>query len=47
MRAAEAEGGEEPAPGTILVAPGGHHLEFDAHRGKVSTRVVAKRGADK
>jgi two-component system chemotaxis response regulator CheB len=47
MRAAEAEGGEEPAPGTILVAPGGHHLKFDAQGGKVSTRVVAKRAADK
>jgi len=47
MRATEAVGGEEPAPGSILVAPGGHHLEFSARRGKVTTRVVAKDGADK
>jgi two-component system chemotaxis response regulator CheB len=47
MRAAEAESGDEPAPGTILVAPGGHHLEFAARRGKVSTRIVAKDGCDK
>jgi two-component system chemotaxis response regulator CheB len=47
MRASEAEGGEEPAPGTILVAPGGRHLMFEARRGTTSTRVVAKCAADK
>jgi two-component system chemotaxis response regulator CheB len=47
MRAIEAEGGEEPAPGSILVAPGGHHLEFAAHRGVVSTRIVAKEASEK
>ena len=30
LRAREAEGGEEPASGTVLVAPGGCHLELES-----------------
>ena len=47
LRAAQAEGGEEPAPGRILVAPGGHHLELEARRGRVLTRVSVKAAGDK
>jgi two-component system chemotaxis response regulator CheB len=36
----EAEGGEEPAPGTVLIAPGGYHLELESVRGRVVSGVV-------
>jgi two-component system, chemotaxis family, protein-glutamate methylesterase/glutaminase len=47
LNALEASGGEEPTPGTILVAPGGAHLELDAVRGRAIARVVAQRPGDK
>jgi two-component system chemotaxis response regulator CheB len=47
LRAAEAQGGEEPAPGSILVAPGGHHLELEGIGRRVVTRLVAKGRGDK
>ena len=43
--AREAAGGEEPAPGGVLVAPGGCHLEVEAVAGRVRARVVPS-GAD-
>jgi two-component system chemotaxis response regulator CheB len=47
FRAVEARGGERPAPGTILVAPGGSHLELEGSGDGVFTRVVPHRGNDK
>lgn len=47
MRAHEAAGGEEPEPGTIMVAPGGYHLEVGNERGKVLTRLKKKNPSDK
>jgi len=47
LRAREAEGGEPPAPGTILVAPGGHHLELESRAGGVVTCVRPGRPGDK
>lgn len=35
---AEAQGGERPVPGTVLIAPGDHHVEFDERGGVVLTR---------
>jgi two-component system chemotaxis response regulator CheB len=39
MRAREAGGGEAPAPGEVLVAPGGRHLEVECVAGRPTTRV--------
>jgi two-component system chemotaxis response regulator CheB len=47
LRASEAQGGEYPAPGTILVAPGGRHLEIESLAGRPAARVVANLGADR
>jgi two-component system chemotaxis response regulator CheB len=47
LRAAEAQGGEAPSPGSILVAPGGHHMELALRRGRVVTRVVPWERGDK
>jgi two-component system chemotaxis response regulator CheB len=47
MRAIEAEGGEVVAPGTILIAPGGKHLELENRDGEIITRLVAVRSQDK
>jgi two-component system chemotaxis response regulator CheB len=47
LSAREAEGGEEPAPGTVLVAPGGRHLELDSTGGRTVTRVSPPSPADK
>jgi two-component system chemotaxis response regulator CheB len=43
----EAEGGEEPTRGTVLIAPGGSHLELETHRGRIFSKVVEHTGADK
>jgi two-component system chemotaxis response regulator CheB len=40
LSAREAETGLVPEPGTILVAPGGRHLEFESRDGEVQARVV-------
>jgi two-component system chemotaxis response regulator CheB len=45
--AREAQGDEEPEPGTILVAPGGRHLELESARGRVVTRLSPSRPGDK
>jgi two-component system chemotaxis response regulator CheB len=47
MRAWEARGGEVPEPGTILVAPGGSHLELESVAGRVETRLAAPGRRDK
>jgi two-component system chemotaxis response regulator CheB len=47
LRAAEAKGGEIPNPGTILVAPGGSHLELESIGRSVVTRVVPPTTGDK
>jgi two-component system chemotaxis response regulator CheB len=47
FRAMEAKGGEVPLPGTILVAPGGSHLELENSGSGVVTRVVPQMQADK
>ena len=47
LRAREARSGEEPEPGTILVAPGGHHLELENVGGRVVTRVARGTRDDK
>ncbi len=47
MRAVEARGGEEPAPGTILLAPGGHHLSLEAQGRRVVAQVRPGAPADR
>jgi len=47
LRAAEAKGGEIPMPGTILVAPGGSHLELESVGTGVVTRIVPQIAGDK
>ena len=38
----EAQGGEIPGPGDVLIAPGGFHLEiFRNNDGKIQTRIVS------
>jgi len=43
----EAEGGEELEKGTILLAPGGNHLEFSAEDDRVVTRLAPRIDGDK
>ncbi|MGH0034341.1 MAG: protein-glutamate methylesterase/protein-glutamine glutaminase [Myxococcota bacterium] len=47
LSAREASGGEAPEPGSVLVAPGGHHLELESRRGGIVTSVVEHTGEDK
>lgn len=47
LRAREAEDGDEPTPGTVLVAPGGRHLELELARGRVVVRLSARSADDK
>jgi two-component system chemotaxis response regulator CheB len=47
LGAVEAKGGERPRPGTILVAPGGSHLELESVGADIVTRVVKQRDRDK
>jgi two-component system chemotaxis response regulator CheB len=47
LRAIEAEGGETLSPGTILIAPGGKHLEFESAGGGVVTKLVAADDRDR
>ena len=41
FRVREAENGDEPAPGTVLIAPGGHHLELETLGSATRAVVVA------
>jgi two-component system chemotaxis response regulator CheB len=43
----EAEGGEEPEPGCVLIARGGFHLEVENVGGRPRTRLVESRQSDK
>ena len=47
LSAREAEPGCELENGTILLAPGGSHLEFEARGSRVLTRVVTATDSDK
>ena len=47
LRATEAKGGESPTPGTILLAPGGRHLEIESVARRPVARVVANLGGDR
>ncbi len=47
LRAIEAEGGEALSPGTVLIAPGGKHLEFESTPGGVVTKLIAADERDK
>ncbi len=47
FRALESQGDEEIAPGSILVAPGGRHLELETSRGRIVTRIAPSRPGDK
>ena len=43
----EAEGGEEPVRGSVLIAPGGYHLELESARGRILSRIVSHASGDK
>jgi two-component system chemotaxis response regulator CheB len=45
--AREAQGGEAAAPGCVLVAPGGRHLEIEVVAGRPVARVVAGEEGDR
>jgi two-component system chemotaxis response regulator CheB len=47
LSAQEAQGGERVTPGSILIAPGGCHLELVTIGGGVVTRVIPSTPADK
>jgi two-component system chemotaxis response regulator CheB len=47
LRAVESEGGEILSPGTVLIAPGGKHLEFESAGGDVVTKLIAAEDRDK
>jgi two-component system chemotaxis response regulator CheB len=47
FRAIESKGGEILSPGTVLIAPGGKHLEFESTRGGVVTKLIAADDRDK
>jgi two-component system chemotaxis response regulator CheB len=47
LRAREARGGETPLPGTVLVAPGGSHLELERQGTRIVTRLFPGGPADK
>jgi len=43
----EAEGGEQLAPGSVLIAPGGCHLELESVGGRISSRIGENVDGDK
>jgi two-component system chemotaxis response regulator CheB len=47
LRVREAQGGEEVAPGQVLVAPGEHHLEFEWAAGRPLARVLPRAESDR
>lgn len=47
LRAREAQAGEAVVPGTVLIAPGGSHLEFEAQDGQVLARLAPRHPGDK
>jgi two-component system chemotaxis response regulator CheB len=47
LGATEARGGEEPKPGSVLIAPGGSHLEFATEGSKVCAKLNERLESDK
>jgi two-component system chemotaxis response regulator CheB len=47
LRSREARGGEPLEPGSLLVAPGGAHLELESAGGRVVTRLAPREAGDK
>jgi len=47
LRAREARDGDEPAPGTVLLAPGGSHMTLESQGRRVVARVVRGSREDK
>jgi two-component system chemotaxis response regulator CheB len=47
LHAREARDGDQPEPGTILLAPGESHLEFTAKGGRVIVRLASRTDVDK
>ncbi len=47
FRVREAIGGESPEPGTVLIAPGGRHMELETRGNRVVTAVQDDDGRDK
>ena len=47
FRGLEAQGGEELEDGSVLVAPGGGHLELESRDGRVITRVIPRGPSDR
>jgi two-component system chemotaxis response regulator CheB len=47
LRAREAQGGERPRPGEILVGPGGRHLCLESRAGHPVVRVESQGSADR
>ena len=47
LRAAEARSGMELEPGSVLVAPGGHHAELERSGSKLMARVISGTSSDK
>jgi two-component system chemotaxis response regulator CheB len=47
VRTREAADGDEPRVGTMLIAPGGFHLEFESMRGRTVVRLLPKQATDK
>jgi two-component system chemotaxis response regulator CheB len=47
LQAREARGGEELEKGTILLAPGGNHLEFEVEADRIVTRLSPRADGDK
>ncbi len=43
----EAEGGEELTRGSVLIAPGGYHLEVETFRGRIRSRITPQEPGDK
>ena len=47
LAAREAQDGDEPRPGLVLVAPGGHHLELEQVRRRTTVRISPKTSDEK
>lgn len=47
FRVREAVGGEVPEPGTVLIAPGGRHMELESSGDRVAVRVRPDEGDEK
>jgi two-component system chemotaxis response regulator CheB len=47
FRVLEAQGGEELEAGTVLIAPGGCHLELDVTDARITTRLESETAGDR